>query len=112
MINAHDHLARVRSPLLAQIRGHGHRHAPDVQRYFHERWIVGPADRVVESPRDDVLDPHDDVNRAIEPGRVPLFEGVDRAHVETFLAACRIVRFKPTDVLIVANADDTHLYLG
>jgi hypothetical protein len=57
VINDHDHLASVRSPLLAPILAHGHRHRPDVVRYLRARWMAEGRVPVVEPPADPVLDP-------------------------------------------------------
>lgn len=111
VINDHDHLARVRSPLLAPIRAHGHGHRPDVARHFRERWMADGTVPVVDPSADPVLDPHDDLSRAVEAHGVALFEGVARRDVQAFLSACRTVRFAPAQVLIEAGATDTHLLL-
>jgi hypothetical protein len=111
VINDHEYLKRLRYPMLGRVLEHRHPHEPEVQRYFHQRWMVQDSAPSAEPVVEGVIDPPEEIGGALDPRQVALFEGVDDAHVRKFLAACTVVQFRPKDVLMVAHDPSTDLYL-
>jgi hypothetical protein len=109
VINDHDYLARVRSPILEPIKGHGHPHIPEIARYFAEQWDPGLRAAESDQALPEFFDPHSEEHATLAESA--LLRGLVAEDVRRFLSSGRKVQFERDQPVIAAGDSSTDLFL-